>query len=170
MKPLFYLLPILFFLAHSQIEAQCVIINSDGTITHVTDMGGGMSVAVSSDGKVSQITNFGHISNITHSDGTVSTVINNGPISTISHSNGTQSTILNNGPTSTIINSDGTHSTTTNLNCCASQPIFGTTIQTTQIQSESTLTKEEPAPPVTKVEPVVKKKKSKRSRKAAKQH
>jgi hypothetical protein len=68
-------------------------------------------VVVNPDGTHSHVINNGSTSIIVNSNGTHSTAFNNGNTSIIVNPNGTHSTAFHNGNTSIIVNPDGTHST-----------------------------------------------------------
>nr|WP_295932137.1 hypothetical protein [uncultured Dyadobacter sp.] len=68
-------------------------------------------VVVNPDGTHSHIINNGSTSTIVNANGTHSTAINNGNTSIIVNPNGTHSTAIHNGNTSIIVNPNGTHST-----------------------------------------------------------
>lgn len=92
-----------FFIAFSQ----SVVINADGTVSHVIN-NGTTSTQVNPNGTVTTTINNGNTSTQINPDGTVTSIINNGAISTQINPNGTVTSIVNNGTTSTKINPDGT--------------------------------------------------------------
>jgi len=91
-------------------SAQGVVVNSDGTHSHIIN-NGSTSLIVNPNGTHSTAFHNGNTSVIVNPNGTHSTAFHNGNTSIIVNPNGTHSTAFHNGNTSVIVNPNGTQST-----------------------------------------------------------
>lgn len=96
------------------VQAQGIVVNSDGTHSVVIN-NGSTSTIVNPNGTHSTAITNGNTSIIVNPNGTHSTAFHNGNTSIIVNPNGTHSTAFHNGNTSTIVNPDGTHSVGVNV-------------------------------------------------------
>ncbi|WP_143061596.1 hypothetical protein [Dyadobacter sp. SG02] len=101
-------------------NAQGVVVNPDGTHSHMIN-NGSTSLIVNSNGTHSTAIHNGNTSIIVNPNGTHSTAFRNGNTSVIFNPDGTHSTAFHNGNTAVILNPNGTISTVFNNSSAAEE-------------------------------------------------